>query len=168
MAENQQAAAGSQNENQPQFALQRIYVKDLSFESPNSPLVFQEQWKPQVNLDLNTSHNKLSDNQYEVVLSLTVTAKIGEKTAYLVEIQQAGVFLVSGIEGPQLGQMLGAYCPNILFPYAREAIDGIVGKGSFPALMLAPVNFDAIYAQALKRKQEEGGEEAGKQESQTH
>ncbi len=163
MAENQQAA-GSESENQPQFALQRIYVKDLSFESPNSPLVFQEQWKPQINLDLNTAHNKVSDNQYEVVLSLTVTAKLGEKVAYIVEIQQAGVFMVHGIEGAQLGQMLGAYCPTILFPYAREAIDGVVGKGSFPALMLAPVNFDAIYAQALKRKQEEGA--AG--EAQTH
>ena len=87
MAENQQAA-GNENQNQPQFALQRIYVKDLSFESPNSPLVFQEQWKPQVNLDLNTAHNKLSDNQYEVVLSLTVTAQVGEKVAYIVEIQR--------------------------------------------------------------------------------
>lgn len=154
MAENQQAA-GNENQNQPQFALQRIYVKDVSFESPNSPTVFQEQWKPQVNLDLNTSHSKISDNQYEVVLSLTVTAKVAEKVAYIVEIQQAGVFMVSGVEGAQLGQMLGAYCPQVLFPYAREAIDGVVNKGSFPALMLAPVNFDAIYAQALKRKQEE-------------
>lgn len=167
MADNQQAAAGSENANQPQFALQRIYVKDLSFESPNAPTVFQQQWKPQVNLDLNTSHTKISDNQYEVVLSLTVTAKLDDKVAYLVEIQQGGVFLVQGIEGPQLGQMLGAYCPNILFPYAREAIDGIVNKGSFPALMLAPVNFDAIYAQALKRKQEEAQGEAA-QEGQTH
>jgi preprotein translocase subunit SecB len=167
MAENQQAAAGSDNQNQPQFALQRIYVKDLSFESPNSPLVFQEQWKPQVNLDLNTSHNKVSDNQYEVVLSLTVTAKVGEKVAYIVEIQQGGVFLVQGIEGQQLGQMLGASGPTIRFPSARDAIDGIVSKGSFPALMLAPVNFDAIYAQALKRKQEEAAGEAS-EEQQTH
>ncbi|MEP3563911.1 MAG: protein-export chaperone SecB [Marinobacter sp.] len=165
MAENQQAA-GNENQNQPQFALQRIYVKDLSFESPNAPMVFQEQWKPQVNLDLNTSHTKVSDNQYEVVLSMTVTAKLGDKVAYIVEIQQAGVFMVAGIEGPQLGQMLGAYCPTILFPYAREAIDGAVGKGSFPALMLAPVNFDAIYAQALKKKQEEAAGEAGAE--QTH
>ncbi len=167
MAENQQAAAGSDNQNQPQFALQRIYLKDLSFESPNSPLVFQEQWKPQVNLDLNTSHSKISDNQYEVVLSLTVTSKVEDKVAFIVEIQQAGVFMVKGIEGGQLGQMLGAYCPNILFPYARETIDGVVNRGSFPALMLAPVNFDAIYAQALKRKQEEaaGGES---KEEQTH
>lgn len=163
MADNQQAAAG--NENQPQFALQRIYVKDLSFESPNSPDVFQEQWKPQVSLDLNTSHSKLSDNQFEVVLSLTVTAKVGEKVAYIVEIQQGGVFMVQGIEGPQLGQILGAYCPNILFPYAREAIDGVVNKGSFPALMLAPVNFDAIYAQALKRQQDEAKGEAAEEGS---
>lgn len=155
MAENQQAAAGSDNQNQPQFALQRIYLKDLSYESPNSPLVFQEQWKPQVNLDLNTNHRKISDNQYEVVLSLTVTSKVEDKVAFIVEIQQAGVFMVKGIEGAQLNQMLGAYCPNILFPYARETIDGVVNRGSFPALMLAPVNFDAIYAQALKRKQEE-------------
>ena len=157
MVENQQAAAGSDNQNQPQFALQRIYVKDLSFESPNSPLVFQEQWKPQVNLDLNTSHNKVSDNQYEVVLSLTVTAKVGEKVAYIVEIQQGGVFLVQGIEGQQLGQMLGAYCPTILFPYARETIDNVVNKGSYPALMLAPVNFDALFAQALA--QQEGAQD---------
>ncbi|SFM78188.1 protein-export chaperone SecB [Marinobacter zhejiangensis] len=166
MADNQQAAAGTENANQPQFALQRIYVKDLSFESPNAPVVFQEQWKPQVSLDLNTAHTKISDNQYEVVLSLTVTTKVGDKVAYLVEIQQAGVFMVQGFEGPQLGQMLGAYCPTILFPYAREAIDGVVGKGSFPALMLAPVNFDAIYAQALKRKQDEAQAEAA--EGQTH
>ena len=165
MAENQQAA-GNEEKPQAQFALQRIYVKDLSFESPNSPAVFQQQWKPQVSLDLNTSHNKIGDNQYEVVLSLTVTTKIDDKVAYLVEIQQAGVFMVSGVEGAQLGHMLGAYCPQVLFPYAREAIDGIVNKGSFPALMLAPVNFDAIYAQAVKRKQEQAAEE-GKGE-QTH
>ena len=165
MADNQQAAG---NQTQPQFALQRIYVKDLSFESPNAPLVFPEQWKPQVNLDLNTAHTKISDNQYEVVLSLTVTAKLGDTVAYIVEVQQAGVFLVHGIEGPQLGQMLGAYCPTILFPYARETIDNVVNKGSYPALMLAPVNFDAIYAQALKRKQQEEAGEAAKGESQTH
>ncbi|MEQ5835375.1 protein-export chaperone SecB [Marinobacter sp. R17] len=161
MAENQQAA-GNENANpdQPQFALQRIYIKDLSFESPNSPTIFQEQWQPQVNLDLNTSHTKVSDNQYEVVLSMTITAKIEEKVAYIVEIQQAGVFMVKGIEGPQLGQMLGAYCPTILFPYARESIDTIVNKGSYPGLMLAPVNFDAIYAQALKRQQEEAAGQA--------
>jgi preprotein translocase subunit SecB len=166
MADDQQAAAGNEEKSQPQFALQRIYVKDLSFESPNAPSVFQEQWKPQINMDLNTSHSHVSDNQFEVVLSLTITAKVDEKVAFIVEIQQAGVFLIKGIESQQLAQMLGAYCPSILFPYAREAVDGVVGKGSFPALMLAPVNFDAIYAQALKRKQEEAAGE--KKEDQTH
>lgn len=167
MADNPQAAAGNENANQAQFALQRIYLKDLSFESPNSPVVFQEQWQPQVNLDLNTSHTKINENQYEVVLSLTVTAKLGEKVAYIVEVQQAGIFLVQGIEGPQLGQMLGAYCPTILFPYAREAIDNSVNKGSFPSLMLAPVNFDAIYAQALERQQQEA-QGATPTDEQTH
>ncbi len=158
--DNQQGAAGAQqqtDENQPQFALQRVYIKDSSFEAPNTPLIFQEQWKPQVSMDLNTNHTKVSDNQYEVVLSLTLTTKIGEQTAYIVEVQQAGVFMIKNIEGARLGQMLGAYCPSVLFPYARESIDTLVTKGSFPALMLAPVNFDAIYQQALKRKQEEQG-----------
>ncbi|WP_097458884.1 protein-export chaperone SecB [Mangrovitalea sediminis] len=150
MADEQQPTEG-----QPQFALQRIYTKDISFESPSAPLVFQEQWQPQVNLDLNTSNERLNDTQFEVVLSLTVTAKVGEKTAFIVEVQQAGVFFISGFEGDQLGHMLGAYCPNILFPYARELIDSLVNRGSFPALMLSPVNFDAIYAQALQRQQEE-------------
>jgi len=161
MAENEtpQGAAGAQGqdaENQPQFAIQRVYIKDSSFESPNSPKIFQETWKPQVSMDLNTQHTKISDNQYEVVLTLTITTKIGEQVAYMVEVQQAGVFMVKNIEGARLGQMLGAYCPNVLFPYARENVDSLVGKGSYPALMLAPVNFDAIYQQALQRKEEEG------------
>ncbi|MFE8070818.1 protein-export chaperone SecB [Marinobacteraceae bacterium S3BR75-40.1] len=158
MADEQQGNAQQGTENAPQFALQRIYVKDLSFESPNSPAVFQGEWKPQVNMDLNSQHTKISDTQYEVVLSLTLTAKQGEDVAYIVEIQQAGVFMVKNVEGPQLGHMLGAYCPNLLFPYARETIDNMVTKGSFPALMLAPVNFDAIYQNALQRQQEQGQE----------
>ncbi|TVP51817.1 MAG: protein-export chaperone SecB [Halomonadaceae bacterium] len=160
MAENEtpQGAAGGQNadaESQPQFAIQRVYTKDSSFESPNAPKIFQEQWKPQVSMDLNTAHSKISDNQYEVVLTLTITSKLEEKTAYMVEVQQAGVFQVKNIEGARLAQLLGAYCPNMLFPYAREAVDTLVTKGSYPALMLAPVNFDAIYQQALQRKEEE-------------
>lgn len=157
MAENQAAQA---TENQAQFALQRIYTKDVSFEAPNVPEVFQSAWKPQVNLDLNTAHTRISDSQFEVVLSLTVTAKLDDKVAFLVEVQQAGVFLAKGIEGPQLGQLLGAYCPNILFPYAREAIDSLVTRGSFPALMLAPINFDAIYAQAVAKQQQEAAQAA--------
>lgn len=169
MAENEtpQGAADGQAadaENQPQFAIQRVYVKDSSFESPSAPKIFQEPWKPQVSMDLNTAHSKISDNQYEVVLTLSITSKLEDKTAYMVEVQQAGVFQVKNIEGARLAQLLGAYCPNMLFPYAREAVDTLVTKGSYPALMLAPVNFDAIYQQALQRKEAEAkGAEAPQQ-----
>jgi len=156
MPENEQQAPV-----QPQFALQRIYVKDISFESPSAPDVFQQQWKPQINMDLNTASNKVSESQYEVVVSLSITAKVEEKVAFIVEIQQAGIFHITGIEGPQLAQTLGAFCPNVLFPYAREAVDSLVNKGSFPSLMLAPVNFDAIFAEAMKRKQEEAEQTEG-------
>jgi preprotein translocase subunit SecB len=132
---------------QPQFGIQRIYAKDVSFESPNVPDIFRLEWKPQVKLDLNTQTRKLDNDAYEVVLTLTVSAKIEEQTAFLCEVQQAGIFSISGFPDETRDQMLGAYCPNILFPYARECIDNCVVKGSFPALMLAPVNFDALYMQ---------------------
>lgn len=145
----------AQQEKQGQFAIQRIFTKDISFESPNAPEVFRGQWKPQVNMDLNTRSNKLDESIYEVVLTITVTAKNEDKTAFLVEVQQGGIFNIEGLEGPQLHQTLGAFCPSLLFPYAREAVDSLVTKGSFPALMLAPVNFEAIYAQSMQKKQEE-------------
>lgn len=164
--DNQEGAAGSeQSDNQPKFALQRVYIKDSSFESPSAPLIFQEQWKPQVSMDLNTNHTLIADDQYEVVLTLTLTTRIGEKTAYIVEVQQAGVFVVKNLPEDRLGHMLGAYCPGMLFPYARESVDTLVTKGSFPPLMLAPVNFDAIYQQAVERKkQEQQGAEGGESE----
>jgi preprotein translocase subunit SecB len=137
-------------EQQPQFGIQRIYIKDLSFESPNTPAIFRKEWKPKIKLDLNTKATPLDKDVYEVVLTLTVSAKLEEETAFLCEIQQAGIFSISGFPEETRGQMLGAYCPNILFPYAREAIDTAVVKGSFPALMLAPVNFEALYAQNKK------------------
>ncbi|WP_396588302.1 protein-export chaperone SecB [Bermanella sp. R86510] len=138
-----------------QFGVQRIFVKDVSFESPNAPDIFRSQWKPQINLDLNTKSEKLGDDLYEVVLTLTVTAKNDEKTAFLAEVHQGGIFKIEGLEGAALSQTIGAFCPNLLFPYAREAIDNLVTKGSFPALMLSPVNFDAIYAQSVQRAQQQ-------------
>jgi preprotein translocase subunit SecB len=138
----------------PQFAIQRIYTRDVSFESPNAPAIFREEWKPQIKLDLNTRTRPLDDNVVEVVLIITVEAKIGEQTAFLTEVQQAGVFTVSGFPDETRDQMIGAYCPSVLFPYAREAVDTAVTKGSFPALMLAPVNFDALYLQNKKGKEE--------------
>src|SRR5690606_31431029 len=144
MAEEQQnATANGANQPQVQFALQRIYVKDLSFESPKAPAVFQAQWNPQVNLDLNTRHNKLQDDIYEVVLSLSATVTNGaEEVTFIAEVQQAGIFAISGLDENSMRHTLGAFCPNILFPYAREAIDNLVSRGSFPPLMLAPVNLD--------------------------
>ncbi len=148
--------AEQENAQQPKFALQRIYLKDLSFESPNAPATFQQEWKPQVNMDLNTENKQLNENQWEVVLTLTINAKVADKSAFLVEVQQAGVFMIEGLSPQQLAQTLGAFCPNLLFPYARETVDAMVVKGSFPALMLQPVNFDAIYAEAARRKAEAG------------
>ena len=144
-------AAAAPTDKKGQFGIQRIFTKDVSFESPNVPEVFRQAWKPQINMDLNTSSKKIADDVYEVILTLTVTAKNEDKTAFLAEIHQGGIFKIEGLEGPALHQTLGAFCPNLLFPYAREAIDALVVKGSFPALMLAPVNFEAIYAQSLQQ-----------------
>ncbi|MCP3662393.1 MAG: protein-export chaperone SecB [Gammaproteobacteria bacterium] len=142
----------------PEFALQRIYVKDISFETPNSPAIFTEEWKPESNLNLNSSTTRLDEDLYEVVLTVTVTTKVAEKTAFLVEVQQAGIFAAKGFPNDQMGQMMGSYCPNLLFPYAREVVSDLVNKGSFPQLLLTPVNFDALYAQHLQET-ELGGEQ---------
>lgn len=157
MTDQEQA---TQEQQKGQFGVQRIFVKDVSFESPNAPEVFRSQWKPQINMDLNTASKKLGDDIYEVVLTLTVKAENDGKTAFLVEVQQAGIFKIGGLEGPALHQAVGAFCPNLLFPYAREAIDAMVVKGSFPALMLSPVNFDAIYAQSLQQQAQKEAETA--------
>jgi preprotein translocase subunit SecB len=141
-------------DNQAQFALQRIYIKDLSFESPQAPVIFRDQWKPKVNLELNSSTAEIGEDLYEIVLNVTVTAKNEEDVAlYLVEVQQAGIFMVKGLSGETLDQTLGAFCPNVLFPYARETIDSLIIKGSFPPVMLAPVNFDAVW-QRTKQERE--------------
>ena len=105
-----------------QFAVQRTYIKDLSFESPNAPEVFRGEWKPQNELNLNTKVNRLDEQTFEVVLSVTVTTKVGDKTAFVVEVHQAGIFTLGGFSEEELGPMLGAYCPNLLFPYAREVV----------------------------------------------
>lgn len=143
------------DEQQVQFAIQRIYVKDVSFEAPNSPAIFRKDWQPEIKLDLDTRNEKLDDNTFEVVLSLTVTATIGTETAFLCEVQQAGIFSVPAVSDAQMAHMLAAFCPNILFPYAREAVSGLVNRGTFPQLNLAPVNFDALFAQYVQQRQAE-------------
>jgi preprotein translocase subunit SecB len=153
MAEEQ---ATNQQQVEQQFSVQRIYTKDLSFESPATPAIFRKQWQPQVSVDLNTKSSAIdSEGNYEVVLSLTITAKVEEETAFLIEVQQAGIFLVSGFEGDNLRRILATAAPTILFPYARETIDSVCVKGAFPALMIAPVNFDAVYQRAQAQAQEQ-------------
>ena len=144
---NEQAAAGEQAAG-PQFALQRIYLKDASFESPRSPLVFQSQWQPKINFDIKTKSDKVQDGVYEVVLVLTVEAELEEQPAFVVEVQQAGVFTAKDFGDEQLAQLLATVCPNILFPYAREAVDSMVVRGGFPPLSLAPIDFDALFRNA--------------------
>lgn len=144
-----------QNNSEMSFQIQRIYTKDISFEAPNSPAVFQKEWEPEVKLDLDTSSSQLEEGIYEVVLRVTVTAQLANMTAFLCEVQQAGVFTVEGIDGSQLAHCLGAYCPNILFPYARECVSNLVGRGTFPQLSLAPVNFDALFMNYLQNSQEQ-------------
>lgn len=153
-------AATTEQPQGPQFALQRIFLKDSSFESPRSPLVFQSQWSPKINFDIKTRSEKVQDDIYEVVLVLTVEAKLDEQAAFLVEVHQAGIFACKGFEGTQLEQLLASVCPNILFPYAREAIDTLVVKGSFPALMLSPINFDALYAQQKQANADQATKQA--------
>lgn len=145
---------------QGQVLLERLYLKDASFESPRSPGVFGESWRPEFQLEVNTRTNGLGDDRFEVVLSATLRAKTeGGKTAYIAEIQQAGVFQVSGLEDGARQRVLGTLCPGTLFPYVRESMDSLVVKGGFPAVHLAPVNFDALYADALRKRaaQEKSG-----------
>lgn len=153
MAENE---TSGEQENAQQFAMQRIYVKDISFETPNVPGIFTEKWEPNTKVDLNSTATKLGEGFYEVVLALTVTTTVGDKTAYLVEVQQAGIFALSGFNEDDLGGLLGSYCPNVLFPFAREVVADLVSKGSFPQLLLAPINFDALYAQHLEQQKQQG------------
>lgn len=138
-----------------EFNIQRIYVKDISFECPNSPTIFKKEWTPEISMDLDTKSTKLEDNVYEVTLSLTTTAKVGEEVAFLCEVQQAGIFSVGELDGPQMAHCLNAFCPNILFPYARETVASLVTRGTFPQLNLSPVNFDALFQQAMANKQAE-------------
>ncbi|MDT4331977.1 protein-export chaperone SecB [Methylomonas sp. MS20] len=137
-----------------QFVIQKIYTKDISFETPNAPKIFTQKWEPTLDLNLGTHVNAIDTSVYEVSLTLTVTVKVGEATAFLVEVNQSGIFMIAGFTDQEMGPMLGSFCPNILFPYAREVISDLVSKGGFPQLILAPVNFDALYMQQLQQAQQ--------------
>ena len=150
MAEQEQAP-------QKQLAVSKIYTKDSSFESPQSPAIFKKgDWNPQTNLNLRSGHSVLEDDAHEIVLTITVEAKEDDKTLFLVELQQAGIFEISGYEGEELAAVVGSFCPNILFPYARETIASMIQKGGFPEFILQPINFDALYLQAKQQQFQQG------------
>ena len=149
MADN---ATAQTETSQHRFSLKRVYIKDLSYEAPASPDIFQQQFNPNIDFNLKCKNKLITDSFYEVVLKLTVEAKQEEKTLYLVELDQAGIFDIYGIEGSQLDQVLATMCPSILYPYAREALDSMILKGTFPPLMLDHVNFDVLYTQTLQKK----------------
>ena len=136
----------------PQLALERIYVKDMSLEVPGAD-VFTREWQPELDINLSSAAEKLDDDHYQVVLTVNVTANNGGETAFIAEVHQAGIFMLQNIPEDQLGAILGAYCPNVLFPYAREVVSDIVTRGSFTQLLLAPVNFDQAYQQTLEQAQ---------------
>lgn len=156
---NGAASATTQTANQPTFAMQRVYIKDASYEAPNAPAVFQEQGQPDLQLNLGQKVNTLSEGVYEVVLTVSLTCTVNGKSAYLAEVQQAGIFTVAGFDAQNTDGLLGTYAPNSLFPYARRAISDLVQDGGFPPFLLQPINFDQIYADVLRRRQQEA--EAG-------
>ncbi len=151
--------ADEQQPQGPQLAIQKIYVKDLSYEAPNTPAIFTEQIEPQVDLQMHNEAKLLDENTHEIVLTITVTVKLEDRTVYLIEVKQAGIFHLAGFTEEQLSHVGGTDCPNILFPYAREAISDVVTRGGFPPLLLNPVNFDAIYQQEMARQQQESGQQ---------
>lgn len=145
----------SSTEEQARFVIQKIYTKDISFETPNSPDIFREEWKPELDLQLGNEYARIDDDNHEITLTVTVTAKVGDKVAFLVEVKQAGVFSLTGYSDQEMGPLVGSYCPNTLFPFAREVISDIVLKGGFPQLVLAPVNFDALYMNQIEQAKQQ-------------
>lgn len=153
--ENQQPAAEQPPERQ--FMLRSIYVKDLSFESPNAPEIFRGEWKPETSLQLDIKVHPLAEDTHEIVLTVTVSAKVGDKTAYVIEVQQAGIVTTAGFEQKEQGPLFYVYCPSILFPYARQAVTDLVARGGFPHLILQHINFDRIFAQKLAEQGQSAG-----------
>jgi len=132
--------------------IQRIYIKDVSFETPNSPNIFLKEWRPEMHLDLNTQADKLEEGNYDVTLTVTVTVKLKEETAFLVEVNQCGIFELKGFDEENLKGILAVFCPNVLYPYAREVISDLITKGGFPPLYLQHINFDVLYQQQLEEE----------------
>jgi len=148
-------AAGGDEQQAPQFAIQKIYVKDISFEAPNLPEMFSIEYKPEVKMEMNSKSRQVAEDHFEVVLSVTLSAEIGDKTAFLVEVHQAGLFLIKNFNEQQTHQLLGAAAPESLYPYVREAVSSLIGKTGFPSIQLAPVNFMGLYMERMQQAQAE-------------
>ncbi len=155
--------ATTEEQQKPRFVIQKIYTKDVSFESPNSPEVFRDEWRPKLDLQLGNDYKRIDEDNHEVILSVTVTATVGDKTAFLVEVKQAGIFTLTGYSNEEMGPLLGSYCPNSLFPFVREVVSDLVTKGGFPQLVLSPVNFDAMYMHQKEQAQKQAAEAAKSQ-----
>lgn len=149
--ENITPTTESESDNSGRLSPHKIYIKDLSFETPHSPSIFTEKWDPTVNMDLHSNTQSVGDKLYEVVLTITIKVSIGDKVAYLVEAHQAGIFHIDGFSVDVIERVIATVCPNILFPFAREHVADLVTRGGFPQLLLAPVNFDALYLQQQKK-----------------
>ena len=142
----------------PAFTVEKIYVKDVSFEVPGAPAIFTENVQPELQLNLNQRVQRLGENAFEVVLGVTLTCKAGDKTAYVAEVQQAGIFGLMGLEAQAVDVLLGTQCPNILFPYVRQLVSDLVQAGGFPPFFLQPINFEALYAESLRQRAAQGGD----------
>ena len=156
-------AEQDQQSTEKRLGIVKMYVKDFSFESPQAPGIFNmQEWNPQTNLNMRSSHTAINESLHEVVLTVTIDAKgqEDEKTLFLVELQQAGLFEISGYGEQEMGALIGSFCPNVLFPYARESIATIVQKGGFPEFVLQPINFDALYQQSLQQQSQDAAAEA--------
>jgi len=155
MTDNIVNPAANTNLPQPEFTIQRIYIKDVSFESPQAPKVFQENLQPAINLNIHTASAVLDKDTHEVVLTTTITAAVDTRTIFLIEVKQAGIFTIKNIPEENMGVVLGVTCPTILFPYVREVVSELAAKGSFQHFYLAPINFEALYMNSLKQKENE-------------
>ncbi|HDR1022697.1 TPA: protein-export chaperone SecB [Pasteurella multocida] len=166
MSEENKAVATEEQEVQPVLQIQRIYVKDVSFEAPNLPHIFQQEWKPKLGFDLSTEAKQVGDDLYEVCLNISVETTLEDSgdVAFICEVKQAGVFTISGLEDIQMAHCLTSQCPNMLFPYARELVASLVNRGTFPALNLSPVNFDALFMDYLQRQEQAEQAEKGSEE----
>ena len=157
MADETTNGTASAQQQAATFSIEKLYVKDVSFEVPGAPQVFNEQGQPELQMNIGQRVQRISDTAFEVVLGITLTCKVNDKTAYLAEVQQAGVFTLAGFEDAGVDAMLGTQCPTVLYPYAANTVTQLIQAGGFPPFFLQPINFDALYAETLRQRAAQAG-----------